>query len=651
MGGAAELETLADYELLDELGRGGMGRVVRARHRPSGGLRALKLLEGSLDPELLLRFRREAEVLARVGGEGVVPVHAWGSEQGRAWLAMALMPGGSLAGRLKAAGRLPWREAVELVLGLSEALGRCHAAGVVHRDLKPENVLFDEQGRARLADFGAVRDLGASTLGETGATIGTPAYMAPEQLTGEPVDGRADLYALGVTLHQLVSGALPFAAPSLSPVALLTAKLNGRRERLAGAVPDVPPALDLVLDRTLAPDPARRLASAAELAAALRAVLAGRGLARARAGRAAWIAAPALALAGLGLAAWPAAPPPPVPTAAAPPPARPGEAPRPEPADALLDEARASLRARPGQAAALVAAVESALAAGATLGLPAREAFLGAACQRAELLAQSVPTDCADPARYREAIAPWLLARRVAALPPALPLEPPRELVSVSKQLRAAHSLTNELELLEALALYVPFDPGPLAGAVADAVHGRLRAGFDFARAKRLMDVAVESAPRAGWPRYVRAELVLEHSGWDQVTRDALARADLLVAREDPHLGLDLNRLDDRSAWVCVRLAAIHTRADEHEQALELLEGAPGSRQYPPWTLVSVGRLHAYLLAWAGRWQDAALTLERLAASKQGDDQDKLLRQARRLRQAETQPDLRARMLGALRPN
>src|SRR5581483_9982290 len=206
--------TIGPYEVLEELGRGGMGVVYRARHAPTGALRALKVLAGPLDPEAVIRFRREAECLARVGGAGIVAIHEQGVERGRLWFAMALVAGGSLRARLEQRGRLPWREAVALVVALARTLERCHAAAIVHRDVKPDNVLLDEEGRPWLVDFGCVRDAAARSLTETGASLGTLAYMAPEQLEGVVVDARADVFALGVLLHELVAGALPFEGRS-----------------------------------------------------------------------------------------------------------------------------------------------------------------------------------------------------------------------------------------------------------------------------------------------------------------------------------------------------------------------------------------------------------------------------------------------------
>ena len=131
------VHALGPYDLTSELGAGGAGRVFRATHRPTGAQRAVKVL-ASTDPEMLERFRREVTTLASLGGEGVVTVHEFGVQGGHVWYAMDLMPGGSLASRLKERGTYPWREAATLVRAIAKALERGHARGLVHRDLKPD---------------------------------------------------------------------------------------------------------------------------------------------------------------------------------------------------------------------------------------------------------------------------------------------------------------------------------------------------------------------------------------------------------------------------------------------------------------------------------------------------------------------------------
>ncbi|HZU96841.1 MAG TPA: serine/threonine-protein kinase [Planctomycetota bacterium] len=265
---------LGPYELEAEIGRGGMGRVYRGRHRTTGAVRAIKaLVDADTDPDALVRFQREAAALVRAGGDGVVGVHESGQEGRTLWFAMDLMPGGSLRALMKERGRLPWREACEIVATLAAALGRCHASGLVHRDVKPENVLFDADGRPRVADFGASRDLSASRLTATGVVLGTPGYMAPEQLDGRQADARADVFALGVILHELVTGEKPFKGERHWD--LLRAIHAGKFERPSTVV-SCPRELDRLLESVLADDAGRRPANGEDLAVELAEVAAGR---------------------------------------------------------------------------------------------------------------------------------------------------------------------------------------------------------------------------------------------------------------------------------------------------------------------------------------------------------------------------------------
>jgi serine/threonine protein kinase len=241
-----------DYDLGGELGRGAMGVVHRARHRATGAVHALKVVE-LVDAEAALRFEREATALARAAGPGLVPVHGVVREGRRAWLAMDLLPGGTLRQRLRERAGRPWSvpEALTLVRELARAVARCHAAGLVHRDLKPENVLFSEDGRPHVADFGLVKDLQAGSLTATGTVLGTPAYMAPEQLLGLPAGPPADVFALGAILHELLAGAPAFA--NLSPVA----------RALRPAPPPAPPGTPAGRWRGSWPRPSTRRPSAA----------------------------------------------------------------------------------------------------------------------------------------------------------------------------------------------------------------------------------------------------------------------------------------------------------------------------------------------------------------------------------------------------
>ncbi len=249
--------TFGPYDVERELGRGGMGRVFLVRHGTTGAVRALKVLEGTYDPESVTRFRREATALARLAASGVVAIHDSGVERGRLWFAMDFMAGGSLEERLRRRGSFAWSEAAAIGAKLAQTLARVHELGLVHRDLKPANVLFDDQDEPRIADFGCVRELGASVrLTETGSTVGTPDYMAPEQLAAEAVDGRADVYALGCILFELVTGRRPYEGATLPEVA--AAVVGGRRAPVR-TVATVHPTFEALVETCLAPRASARL--------------------------------------------------------------------------------------------------------------------------------------------------------------------------------------------------------------------------------------------------------------------------------------------------------------------------------------------------------------------------------------------------------
>ncbi len=215
-------------EVLGHLGSGGMGCVYRVRERESGRVSALKVLPRELaaDPAFVERFEREARTLARLRHPHIVGVHGFGQAGGFCFLLMEFVDGANLRQALRS-GRFTPQQALALIPPLCEALQAAHAQGVLHRDIKPENLLLDAEGRVKIADFGIAKLLedpatpstGAYTLTRTGARVGTPHYMAPEQVeTPEQVDHRADIYSLGVVFYELLTGELPlgrFPAPSI----------------------------------------------------------------------------------------------------------------------------------------------------------------------------------------------------------------------------------------------------------------------------------------------------------------------------------------------------------------------------------------------------------------------------------------------------
>jgi serine/threonine-protein kinase len=254
---------LGGFQLVRLLGKGGMGAVYEALEPATGRRVALKLLlkeaVGS-DPTQVSRFEREGQAAARVVHAHVAQLHTLGRDMrtGELYLVTELLEGGSLATKLER-GPLPWREAATLGAQIARGLEAIHAAGLVHRDLKPANVLLDEQGRAKIADFGLARlaDANAQRLTRTGEMLGTPEFLAPEQVDAAKTAGPpADVYALGATIHALVTGAPPFAGNSHE---LIVKTLMNAPPRLGSLVPGVPRAFEELVLRLLSKRPEERL--------------------------------------------------------------------------------------------------------------------------------------------------------------------------------------------------------------------------------------------------------------------------------------------------------------------------------------------------------------------------------------------------------
>ena len=278
-----------------------MGAVFLARHEETGAVRALKLLPAGADGELEARFLREAEAMGRVDGHpNVVRVFGAGREAGHLFLVMEAVEGEDLERRLARDGPLAPAAAVELALALCRALAHVHARGILHRDLKPANVLLEPDGRPRVTDFGLARLTGAEALTRTGDYLGSPAWMAPEQADGSGVDERTDVYGLGAVLYAALCGRPPFGAEVRGVAAVLAQVLTQPPPPPSRVNPTVPRALEALVLRCLAKDPAARYPSARALAADLQRWQEGGLGAPAR--RRAAVAAALLAAVGLSLA-------------------------------------------------------------------------------------------------------------------------------------------------------------------------------------------------------------------------------------------------------------------------------------------------------------------------------------------------------------
>jgi serine/threonine protein kinase len=257
-------EVIGRYALRALIGAGGMGTVYEAEHLVLQKRVALKVLNPELAAfdDLRQRFVREGLAASRVRHPHVVDVTDAAEENGRAYLVMELLEGHGLDVELAKHGRLDIARASEIILPICAALSEAHAVGVVHRDMKPENVLLVRAAGDRVVpkvvDFG-ISDLIGGSWGNAGVVVGTPHYMAPEQATGEPVDGLADQYAVGVMLFELLTGILPYDLSRPKDTQKLMADVAaGRTRRLSEVLPDAPERLDAVIARAMHPDPRRR---------------------------------------------------------------------------------------------------------------------------------------------------------------------------------------------------------------------------------------------------------------------------------------------------------------------------------------------------------------------------------------------------------
>ena len=265
------------YRILEQLGQGGMAVVYKAYDTRLEREVAVKVIrQDTFPPEelapILKRFEREAKSLGKLSHPGIVTVLDYGSQEGVPFLVMEYIPGKSLKETLSMQGnqRMPWQEAIKFLMPVAEALDYAHRQKIVHRDVKPSNILVMQDGRVMLVDFGIAKILasdGNTLLTTTGAIVGTPDYMAPEQISNTEVDHRADIYALGIIFYELVTGRKPYQGPT--PLSTLMKHTTEPLPNPRQFVPDLPEGVERIILKALAKQKEDRYQSMQKFAGAL----------------------------------------------------------------------------------------------------------------------------------------------------------------------------------------------------------------------------------------------------------------------------------------------------------------------------------------------------------------------------------------------
>ncbi|HET7217973.1 MAG TPA: serine/threonine-protein kinase [Vicinamibacterales bacterium] len=260
--------TVGKYRIIDKLGRGGMGTVYKAVDETLDREVAIKVLNHDLtDADVLKRFRAEAVTLARLNHPGIATIFELHQQQDDLLMVMEFVRGETFHDLSNRMGAIAPPQAAHLCMQVLEALGHAHRAGVVHRDLKPANLMIAENGAVKIMDFGIARVLGTEHFTHGGYMMGTPAYMAPEQVLGREIDGRADLYSVGVVLYRLLSGRLPFNADTA--ISMVQMQISEAPTPILSFKPDLPAWCAAIVERALAKSPSDRFQSAEEFRAAL----------------------------------------------------------------------------------------------------------------------------------------------------------------------------------------------------------------------------------------------------------------------------------------------------------------------------------------------------------------------------------------------
>ncbi|MFV1859889.1 MAG: protein kinase [Anaerolineales bacterium] len=272
-------QEVGTYRVIQKIGEGGFGAVYTAEDSAIGRQVVLKVLtmDTTADRVMLQRFQREVEMIARLEHPHILPVYEYGQVEGDPYIAMRFMRGGSLADALRRKG-LSQEQLLGVLEQVAEALDFAHDRDVIHRDLKPANVLLDESSNAYLADFGLAKTMeGSRDLTATGGILGTPAYMSPEQVRGEKLDRRSDIYSFAILTYETFAGENPFLVAA--PLDYILKHMTEPPRPITALVPELPQEVDSVFAQALAKEPEKRPARATEFVANLRSALRGEGVA------------------------------------------------------------------------------------------------------------------------------------------------------------------------------------------------------------------------------------------------------------------------------------------------------------------------------------------------------------------------------------
>ena len=262
-------EFIGKYRVLDEIAAGGQGAVYRAFDPSTGMIVAVKVPHAHLlsSEDGVERFRREASMIQALDHENIVKIFDVGESDGLYYICLEFIPQ-SRDKLIELTGALPVERAVALAIGISEGIGQAHSQGIIHRDIKPQNVLLTPQGIPKVTDFGIARGEMLSTMTSTGAMMGTPSYMSPEQANGKRADSRSDVYSLGCLLYQLLSGEVPFSGDT--PLAILRRHVDEPHTPIKTVEPSVTEGVASCVEKAMEKDPSKRFEDSNVFATALR---------------------------------------------------------------------------------------------------------------------------------------------------------------------------------------------------------------------------------------------------------------------------------------------------------------------------------------------------------------------------------------------